>query len=138
MPDLAAAGIDERRLEDVLTFADYSKPLLEIVESLPADERVMLVGHSFGGMSIALAAEMFPEKIAAAVYLTAFLPDCTTPPSYVIDKLFEAPASTWMDTQFKTYGAEERRPASLLPGPQFLALGVYQLSPPEGYVNFSR
>ncbi|XP_072951828.1 salicylic acid-binding protein 2-like [Typha angustifolia] len=131
VPDLAAAGIDERRLEEVPTFADYNEPLLEILRSLPAGERVMLVGHSYGGVCIALAAEMFPEKVAAAVFLTAFLPDCTAPPSFVVDKLFEVPRSVWMDTQFKTYTAEDKRPASMLFGPQFLELRLYQLSPPE-------
>ncbi|XP_072952330.1 salicylic acid-binding protein 2-like [Typha angustifolia] len=128
VPDLAAAGIDERRLEDVPTFADYSKPLLEIVESLPADERVILVGHSLGGMNIALAAEMFPEKVAAAVFLAASMPDCTAAPSYVC---FKKPPSDLMDTQIKFYGDEEKRLSSILFGPQFLELKLYQLCPPE-------
>ncbi|AQK91819.1 Methylesterase 3 [Zea mays] len=38
-------------------------------------------------MSIALAAETFPEKVAAAVFVTAFLPDCTNPRSQVIEKV---------------------------------------------------
>uniref|UniRef100_A0A453CX27 AB hydrolase-1 domain-containing protein n=1 Tax=Aegilops tauschii subsp. strangulata TaxID=200361 RepID=A0A453CX27_AEGTS len=46
------------------------------LRDLPDGERAVLVGHSFGGMSIALAAEEFPDKVAAAVFLTAFMPDC--------------------------------------------------------------
>jgi pimeloyl-ACP methyl ester carboxylesterase len=39
-----------------------------------AGEPVVLVGHSMGGMSITQAAELVPERIAALVYLCAFLP----------------------------------------------------------------
>jgi hypothetical protein len=30
---------------------------------------------------------MFLEKVAAAVFVTAFLPDCTNPRSHVIEKV---------------------------------------------------
>jgi len=38
-------------------------------------------------MSVALAAETFPEKVAAAVFVTALLPDCANPRSHVIEKV---------------------------------------------------
>jgi pimeloyl-ACP methyl ester carboxylesterase len=74
-------------MHEVATFRDYSKPLLDLLESLPAEEKVVLVGHSLGGVSIALASELFPEKVAAAVFLAAFMPDCVSPPSEVILKV---------------------------------------------------
>lgn len=75
-PDLAASGADARRLrdDDAPTFDDYSRPLLDAVRALPDGERAVLVGHSFGGMSVALAAETFPDKVAAAVFLAACMP----------------------------------------------------------------
>uniref|UniRef100_J3M6H4 AB hydrolase-1 domain-containing protein n=1 Tax=Oryza brachyantha TaxID=4533 RepID=J3M6H4_ORYBR len=36
--------------------------------------RAVLVGHSQGGFSAALAAERFPERLAAVVFLTASMP----------------------------------------------------------------
>ena len=84
VPDLAASGIDTRRIEEVATFADYSRPLLEIMASLPAREKVILVGHSLGGLNIALAAEKFPEKVAAIVFVTAFMPDCSSSPAHAL------------------------------------------------------
>ena len=39
-----------------------------------ADEPVILLGHSAGGMWITQAAEYVPERIAALVYCAAFLP----------------------------------------------------------------
>lgn len=86
-PDLAASGADARGLRDVPTFEDYTRPLLDALRGLPEGERAVLVGHSFGGMSIALAAEEFPEKVAAAVFVTAFMPDCANPRSHVIEKV---------------------------------------------------
>jgi pimeloyl-ACP methyl ester carboxylesterase len=40
-----------------------------------ADEPVILVGHSMGGMAVTQAAELVPERIAKLVYVTAFLPN---------------------------------------------------------------
>jgi pimeloyl-ACP methyl ester carboxylesterase len=77
-------------MHEVATFRDYSKPLLDLLESLPAEVLVVLVGHSLGGMSIALASELFPEKVAAAVFVTAFMPDSSSPPSYVLEKVYRA------------------------------------------------
>lgn len=86
-PDLAASGVDGRRLRDVPTFRDYTGPLLDALRSLPDGEKAVLVGHSLGGLSIALAAEEFPSKVAAAVFLCAFMPDCTLPPSHVLQQV---------------------------------------------------
>jgi len=86
-PDLAASGADARRLRDAPTFEDYTRPLLDALRGLPGGERAVLVGHSFGGMSVALAAETFPDNVAAAVLVTALLPDCANPRSHVIEKV---------------------------------------------------
>ena len=86
--DLAASGINViRAIEDVGTFYEYTKPLLQLLASLPPNEKVILVGHSLGGMSLALAMDEFPSKISVGVFLTAFMPDTTHQPSYVIDKV---------------------------------------------------
>ncbi|KAF8701522.1 hypothetical protein HU200_033547 [Digitaria exilis] len=82
--DLAASGVDSRRLGEVATFRDYTGPLLDALRSLRDGEKAVLVGHSLGGLSVALAAEEFPEKVAAAVFLCAYMPDCTSPPASVL------------------------------------------------------
>ena len=86
-PDLAASGVDPRPLREVPTFRDYAAPLLDLLAALPAGDRVVLVGHSLGGVSVALAAELFPDKVAAAVFLCAFMPDCAARPSHVLEKV---------------------------------------------------
>jgi alpha-beta hydrolase superfamily lysophospholipase len=72
--DMAASGVHPARLEEVASFEDYSRPLLEAVAAAPDCERLVLVGHSLGGLSVALAMERFPRKVAASVFLTACMP----------------------------------------------------------------
>jgi pimeloyl-ACP methyl ester carboxylesterase len=73
-PELSASGINPRRIEEVESFADYCRPLLEVMAAIPKEEKVILVGHSLGGFGIALAMEKFPDKISAAVFVTAVMP----------------------------------------------------------------
>ena len=47
------------------------------MEALPFHERVILVGHSFGGYAISQAMENFPSKISVAVFATAVMPGPT-------------------------------------------------------------
>lgn len=130
-PDLAASGVDPRPLREVPTFHDYTKPLLDLLESLPAGEKVVLVGHSLGGVNIALAAEMFPEKVAAAVFVTAFMPDSSSPPSYVLEKFVEGRTMDWMDTEFKPQDPVGKLPISMLFGPLVIQANFCQLCSPE-------
>ncbi|GMN29891.1 hypothetical protein TIFTF001_002611 [Ficus carica] len=87
--DLAASGIDTKAIQDVHSMSEYSQPLLELMESLAPNEKVVLAGHSLGGLSLALAMDKFPDKISAAVFVTAFLPDTIHQPSFVIDQSLE-------------------------------------------------
>ncbi|XP_004234677.1 methyl jasmonate esterase 1 isoform X2 [Solanum lycopersicum] len=72
--DMAASGINPKHVNDLNSMADYNEPLMEFMNSLPQQERVVLVGHSLGGINISLAMEKFPQKIAVAVFVTASMP----------------------------------------------------------------
>ncbi|KAM3315726.1 hypothetical protein ACQJBY_034072 [Aegilops geniculata] len=129
-PDLAASGVDPRPLREVPTFRDYSKPLLDLLGSVPPGEKVVLVGHSFGGVSIALACELFPEKVAAAVFVSAFMPDHRSPPSYVLEK-YKKQRMDWMDMEFKPQDPEGKLPIFIRFGPLVTRAKFYQLCSPE-------
>ncbi|XP_048574226.1 salicylic acid-binding protein 2-like [Triticum urartu] len=129
-PDLAASGVDPRPLREVSTFFDYSKPLLDLLGSLPPGEKVVLVGHSLGGVSIALACELFPEKVAAAVFVSAFMPDHRSPPSYALEKYMER-RMDWMDMEFKPQDPEGKLPTSMRFGPLVTRAKFYQVCSPE-------
>ena len=81
--DLAASGIDSRQVTDIPSIADYFQPLTDFMAALPSQERVVLVGHSFGGLAISQSMELFPEKISVAVFVTASMPG----PNYNISAL---------------------------------------------------
>ncbi|KAL0369167.1 UNVERIFIED_CONTAM: putative methylesterase 12, chloroplastic [Sesamum calycinum] len=67
--DLTGSGIDLTDINNVATLTEYSKPLIDFLEKLAEDEKVILVGHSSGGACISYALEHFPDKISKAVYL---------------------------------------------------------------------
>ncbi|XP_066315164.1 salicylic acid-binding protein 2-like [Miscanthus floridulus] len=130
-PDLAASGVDPRPLREVPTFRDYTQPLLDLLASLPEGHRVVLVGHSLGGVNVALAAETFPDKVAAVVFLCAFMPDCAARPSHVMEKFVEGKWLDWMDTEMKPQDAEGKLPMSMMFGPRITREKLLQLCSPE-------
>ncbi|KAL0365791.1 UNVERIFIED_CONTAM: putative methylesterase 12, chloroplastic [Sesamum radiatum] len=69
--DLTGSGIDLTDTNNVATLTEYSKPLIDFLEKLAEDEKVILVGHSSGGACVSYALEHFPEKISKAVYVCA-------------------------------------------------------------------
>ncbi|KAK6924101.1 Alpha/beta hydrolase fold-1, partial [Dillenia turbinata] len=109
--DLAGSGIDTRTIEEIHKFSQYNEALMKIMASIPPSEKVILVGHSLGGMNIAFAMEMFP-KIVSAAQLQLYPPD-------------------YLDTRFKPYGNPSENLTSTLYGPKFLSTQLYQLSPVE-------
>ncbi|KAK6258465.1 Alpha/beta hydrolase fold-1 - like 10 [Theobroma cacao] len=132
--ELAASGINMEAIQDVGTFHKYTKPLLELLASNPPIEKVIVGVQSLGAVNLALAMDELPHKISVGVFLTAFMPDTTHQPSYVIDKsLAEFPQDMLLDNQFATIDSPENPFTITLWawGPKFLASNLYQLSPVE-------
>ncbi|KAG6472531.1 hypothetical protein ZIOFF_069997 [Zingiber officinale] len=69
--DLRGSGIDNTDPNTITNLADYSKPLTDYLQSIPDDEKVILVGHSCGGASVSYAMECHPKKISKAIFLSA-------------------------------------------------------------------
>lgn len=133
--DMAACGAHPARVDEVRTFEEYTRPLLDAVAALPPPERVVLVGHSHGGFSVALAAERFPDKVAAAVFVTAALPAvgrsmvAATTKEFL--KFIEAEPGFFLDTKELAQENPDIPGNPTLLGPNFTAQMLYQLSPPE-------
>src|SRR4051794_1272617 len=69
--DLPGAGEDDTPVAEV-TLDAYADRICAALASDP--EHAVLVGHSMGGMAVTHAAGRVPERIAALVYVCAFLP----------------------------------------------------------------
>ncbi|KAG2331705.1 hypothetical protein Bca52824_002885 [Brassica carinata] len=136
--DLASSGINMTRLDEIQTLMDYSEPLIDILSSLGSDEdKVILVAHSMGGIPVALAADIFPSKIAAIVFVTSFMPDTRNPPAYVLEnvsQIYYFSQMEWLDTVTGFYGRPDRPLRFALAGPKSMAKCAYQLSPLEDLV----
>ena len=71
--DLPGNGRDSTPPQQV-TLELYTAHVAKIVDAVAG--RVILVGHSMGGMTVAQTCEVRPERVALAIYLCAFvLPD---------------------------------------------------------------
>lgn len=69
-PDLPGHGDDPTPVGDV-TLDAYVQRVCKVIDA--QQEPVILLGHSMGGIVITQTAEERPDRIAALVYLTAFL-----------------------------------------------------------------
>lgn len=61
-------------MEEVVSLEDFARLLMESLEVLGSNVRVILVGHSLCGGVISITMEMFPERISVAVFVTAYIP----------------------------------------------------------------
>ncbi|XP_052195916.1 salicylic acid-binding protein 2-like isoform X2 [Diospyros lotus] len=131
--DLGGCGIDPRRLDEIPSMSVSVQPLMELMASLPPVEKVVLVGHSYGGIAISLAMERFPEKISAAVFVTALMPSYKEPPATLLQQLFKR--TTWveslLDSRLEFDGGLENPPTSAIFGPEYMATYLYQHCQPE-------
>ncbi|MEK9613428.1 MAG: alpha/beta hydrolase [Flavobacteriaceae bacterium] len=68
-PDLPGHGLDKTSPSEI-EMSDYVEKLLSILDQ--QEEPVILVGHSFNGITVSRVAELRPNKVKGLVYLTAF------------------------------------------------------------------
>ncbi|XP_019463119.1 PREDICTED: salicylic acid-binding protein 2-like [Lupinus angustifolius] len=128
--DLAASGINPKQVQEIGSISEYYEPLLKLLESLPQEEKVILVGHSLGGVSMSVAMERFPEKISVAIFVTAYVISENLTYLDLLQELGKSAGSS-MDTQFFFFDGPNKPATARLIGPKFMASKMYQLSPPE-------
>ena len=69
-PDLPGHGGDKTTPSEI-TMNNYVDTLVKIIDNQNAP--IILVGHSFNGITISRVAELRPKKVSKLVYVTAFL-----------------------------------------------------------------
>jgi pimeloyl-ACP methyl ester carboxylesterase len=108
--DLTGSGIDHTDTNSIATLADYSKPLIDYLDKLPEDEKVILVGHSCGGASVSYALEHCPKKISKAVFLTATMVKDGQRPFDVFSEELRSADVFLQESQFLVYGNGKDKP----------------------------
>ncbi|KAM7255053.1 hypothetical protein ACFE04_020294 [Oxalis oulophora] len=69
--DLKGAGMDLTDPNAVYTFEEHNQPLIHLLSNLTNNQKVILVGHSAGGLSLTYAIHHFGDKIQMAIYVAA-------------------------------------------------------------------
>ncbi|GLJ13849.1 hypothetical protein SUGI_0221220 [Cryptomeria japonica] len=127
--DMASAGIHPADPDTITTLEDYNLPLTSFFEALPSERKVILVGHSSGGFNVSLTMEKFPQKIATAVFVTAFMPLSGTTLSDSMNEVLSK-IGRLGDTIFYHAKGEENPATSFKFGSQFSQEFALQKSPP--------
>ncbi|XP_062107584.1 methyl jasmonate esterase 1-like [Humulus lupulus] len=127
--DLASSGVDPRRANEVRFMSDYFRPLMDFMAGLRLreNERVVMVGHSLGGLTISKAMEDFPSMIDVAIFLTALMPG----PSLNVSTLYQESlkiTDDQMDNNYIYDNGPNNPPTAFIFGQSFLASKVYQRS----------
>ncbi|XP_061358005.1 methyl jasmonate esterase 1-like [Gastrolobium bilobum] len=130
--DLAASGVNPKQVQEISSISKYYEPLMTLMDSLPPKEKVILVGHSLGGISMSLAMERFPEKISVAVFVTAYVISANLTYPALLQEFQKKLIFAAEDKGGFLYGhGPNKPPTARLTGPKFMATNMYQLSPPE-------
>jgi pimeloyl-ACP methyl ester carboxylesterase len=82
------------RAEEVPSLEEYSHPLLTALAGLAPEEKAVLVGHSFGGLRLALAMEQCPERVAVAVFVSSLMPAAGEPMVFVFEQVTRRKSGT--------------------------------------------
>ncbi|MCD7469841.1 hypothetical protein HAX54_009150 [Datura stramonium] len=134
--DLGASGVNmKQQLNEIGSVSDYVQPLMDFMISdlTNHDEKVILVGHSYGGLCISLAMEAFPHKISAAVFISAYMPNHIDPPALLIQEFFRRTSmELLMDCRLTFDQGIENPPTSAIFGPQYMQAILYKHCQPEG------
>ncbi|PHT64389.1 hypothetical protein T459_31740 [Capsicum annuum] len=130
--DLGASGVNPKQVLEIPHLSDYFSPLMEFMNSLPADEKVILVGHSLGGLAISKAMEIFPEKISVAVFVAALMPGMTLDAATIYNE--SSSGAFTLDNRITFDNGPTNPPTTFSFGPKYLASYVYQLSPIQDWV----
>ncbi|XP_057450986.1 methyl jasmonate esterase 1-like isoform X1 [Lotus japonicus] len=129
--DMAASGINPRKTQEVLSISEYHEPLMEFMGSLPSKEKVILVGHSLGGLSVSVAMEKYPKKIHVVVFLAANVVSENLTQLAFLEEARKRSLGSVLDTQYFIFDGEDKPPMLSSVGREFFASRMYQLSPAE-------
>ncbi|KAF9601539.1 hypothetical protein IFM89_020367 [Coptis chinensis] len=133
--NLLGSGIDRTDTDSISTLADYAKPLIDYLQNLPEEEKVIvisavlpqviLVGHSCGGASISYALECCPKKISKAVFVCATMVSDGQKPFDVFAEEIGSAEMFVQESQLVVYGNGKDKPPTSLRFDKQQTKGLY-------------
>ncbi|KAJ0040602.1 hypothetical protein Pint_28171 [Pistacia integerrima] len=125
--DMGTTALNAKSFYEIYPLSDLMEPLLKFLASLKADDKVILVGHSYGGISIALAMEKFPQKVSVGVFVSAFMPTYKSSPGALIEEyLNRTPLESLMDCLLKFDHGVDTIQSSICFGPEYMKAKVFK------------
>eukprot|EP00252_Welwitschia_mirabilis_P015784 TRINITY_DN3502_c0_g1_i1.p1 TRINITY_DN3502_c0_g1~~TRINITY_DN3502_c0_g1_i1.p1 ORF type:complete len:274 (-),score=36.33 TRINITY_DN3502_c0_g1_i1:577-1398(-) len=127
--DLTGAGISPVDPNTVTTFEHYDRPLMDALSQIPLSHKIVLVGHSAGGLSLTHAIHELGRRISVAVYLSATM----LPRGFVTEEDFKQGSPCLPDSVYKFFycNGTDGVPTSQIFSSEFQQEILYQLSPSE-------
>ncbi|XP_076919358.1 putative methylesterase 12, chloroplastic [Bidens hawaiensis] len=110
--DLTGSGIDLKDTNNVTTLEEYSKPIIDYLQNLPEDDKVILVGHSSGGACVSYALEHFQQKISKAVFLCGTMVSDGQKPFDVFAEQLGSAEQFMKESNFLIHGNGKDNPAT--------------------------
>ncbi|XP_010066830.2 putative methylesterase 11, chloroplastic [Eucalyptus grandis] len=111
--DLMGSGIQSTDTNNISSMAEYVKPLIGIIDKLGDGEKVILVGHDFGGACVSYLMELYPHKIAKAIFLAAAM--LKNGQSFLdMFSLQEGPSDLMRQAQIFLYGNGKDQPPTAI------------------------
>ncbi|CAL9098818.1 unnamed protein product [Musa acuminata var. zebrina] len=130
--DLTGSGIDQTDINSITSLEDYARPLITCLQSLPDDEKVILVGHSCGGAIVSYALESYPRKVSKAVYVCATMVSNGQKPFDVFSEELASADLFLQESQFLVYGnGRDKPPTSIMFDKQQIRALYFNQSPPK-------
>ncbi|KAL5705049.1 hypothetical protein ACHQM5_023398 [Ranunculus cassubicifolius] len=129
--DMVSCGINAKPAKEVHSDSEMYQPLTSFLESLPVDDKVILVGHSAAGIAISMAMEYYTDKIFVAVFIAARMPGPRLSSADIGKEAAKGQKRPYMDNQFHYDDGPEKPPTSFSYGPIFLSIYLYQLCSSE-------
>lgn len=121
-----------RPTREIVTIDDYVESLMNFMRSIDHHEKIILVGHSFGGIAISMAMEKYPDKVLVAIFVSAYMPNCSSLPLTLVHETFKrTPLEGFLDTTFRFDSGPEKAASHAMFGPEMLSTKLYQNCQPE-------